>query len=83
MQAALDEIIEKTARLTIEGRRELIKRLQKQQNEKQLEELESKPKSEYGKHADPNIEWMKQNSQKYRGLHITLKDGELISTGRT
>ena len=83
MQAVLDEIIAKSETLTNDERRELIRRLQEQQNKKHLEQLESQPKSEYRKHPDPNIEWIKQNSHKYRGLHITLKDGELISTGRT
>lgn len=83
--AIFDEIIEKSAELTIEERRELVRLLQEQQIKKQAEERAKKPKVTSNKDyvVSPNIEWLKENQHKYRGLHVALKDGELIATGRT
>lgn len=81
--AILNEIVEKVAVLTSAERGELIQLLQKQQIEKQLEESKNQPQSEYQKSPNINIEWLKQNSHKYRGLHVALKDGQLIATGRS
>ncbi len=75
MQAVLDEIIEKAATITSEERQSLIKLLQEQEN---------KPKTNGGKgYVSPNTVWVRDNSHKYRGMHIALKDGELIATGKT
>jgi hypothetical protein len=84
MQEVLDEIIEKTANLTYEERHELIQLLYEQQMEKQREERAKKAKSSDKKgYVSPNTIWLKENSHKYRGLYVALKDAELIATGRT
>ncbi len=71
----LNEIIEKTANLTTEERQKLIRLLQEQ---------ESKPRTNGEKgYVSPNTIWVRDNSHKYRGMHIALKDGELIATGKT
>ncbi len=70
----IDEIIEKTENLTDEERSELMKLLLDQ-------EKKNKPKKKG--YVSPNTIWVKENSKNYRGMHIALKDGELIATGRT
>jgi len=71
----LNEIIEKTVNLKPEERQKLIQVLQEQ---------ESEPKTKGGKgYVSPNTIWVRENSQKYKGMHIALKDGELIATGKT
>lgn len=71
----LDEIIEKTARLTGDERRKLIRVLQEQ---------ESKPKTNGGKgNIHPNTIWIKKHHAEYAGKYVALKDGELIASGKT
>ncbi|HXG85490.1 MAG TPA: DUF5678 domain-containing protein [Pyrinomonadaceae bacterium] len=71
----LDEIIEKTAKLTDDERQKLIRVLQRR---------EGKPKKNGGKSiVQPNIEWLKKHRAEYAGNYVALKDGELIAFGRT
>lgn len=71
----LNEIIERTAKLTDDERQKLIRILQGK---------EVGAKSDDGKgYVSPNTVWVRDNSHKYKGLHVALKDGELIATGRT
>ena len=83
--AILDEIIKKTAELTSEERRELIRLLHDQEIEKQAEERAKRPKPKVNNNyvPSPNTIWMKENSHKYKGLYVALYEGELIATGRT
>jgi len=83
--ALLNEIVEKAAGLTNAERRELIQLLQEQEIKKQSEERERKLKPSGNNNfiIHPNTAWLKENSHKYRGLYVALKDGELIATGRT
>jgi hypothetical protein len=75
MQAVLDEVIEKVAQFSDEDRDKLFQFLL---------ETKQKPKANGGKgYVSPNTIWVRENSHKYRGLHIALKDGELIATGKT
>ncbi|MEO8074396.1 MAG: DUF5678 domain-containing protein [Acidobacteriota bacterium] len=74
MQTVLDEVIEKTANLNNEERRELIRRLLKQ---------EKKIESNGRKNPNPNIEWLKEHRAEYAGNYVALKDGEFIAFGRT
>ena len=73
--AILNEIVEKVAVLTSAERRELFQLLQEQERE-----LEPTDKKGY---VSPNTIWMRENSHRYRGMHIALKDGELIAVGKT
>ncbi|CAN5216094.1 hypothetical protein BH20ACI1_BH20ACI1_13910 [soil metagenome] len=75
MQTVLDEIIEKTAQISDEERDKLIRVLQEQKNNKYRNGKKG--------YVSPNTIWVRDNSHKYRGLHIALKDGELIATGKT
>ncbi len=75
MQAVLDEIIEKVATLNDEDREQLIEVLQKQK-------IESKNNGKKG-YVSPDTIWVKENRAKYAGLHVAIKNGELIATGRT
>lgn len=75
MQAVLDEIIEQTEQFSDAERDELIRVLQEQKNK-------SKTNAATG-YVSPNTIWVRENSHKYRGLHIAIKDGELIATGKT
>lgn len=72
--AVLNEIVEKAAVLTCAEHRELIELLQ---------EEEGKTERNGKGFVHPNTVWVRENSHKYKGLHIALKDGELIATGRT
>lgn len=75
MQAILDEIIEQVVKLKPEERRKLIRVLQEQENE---------PKTNGGKgYVSLDTIWVRENSHKYKGLHIAIKNGELIATGKT
>jgi len=76
MSAVLvDEIIEKSASLTTEERRELIQILQEQ---------DKKTKSDGKKgYVHPNTIWVKEHHAEYAGKYVALKDGELVATGRT
>jgi len=81
----INEIVEKAAVLTNAECRELIQLLQEQEIKKQSEERKRKSKTSGNKDfvVHPNTAWLKENSHKYRGLYVALKDGELIATGRT
>ena len=70
----VNEIVEKTARLTPEERRELIQILQRQS---------SIIKPSGNKNPSPNIEWLKEHRAEYAGNYVALKDGELIAFGKT
>ncbi len=75
MQAVLDEIIEKVISLKPEERQKVILALQ---------EEERKTKTNGGQgYVSPDTIWVRENSHRYRGLHIALKDGELVATGKT
>ena len=73
--AVLDEIVEKASALNNEELQELIRRL----GEIKLE-VKSNGKKGY---VSPNTVWIKENSHKYRGMHVAIKDGEFIASGRT
>jgi molybdopterin converting factor small subunit len=75
MPTALDEIVEKVSELSKEERNELLQLLQE---EKKKITLNGKKGS-----VSPNTVWMRENQHKYAGLHVALKDGELIATGKT
>ncbi|HMS41067.1 MAG TPA: DUF5678 domain-containing protein [Pyrinomonadaceae bacterium] len=83
--AIINEIIEKSAELTSEERRELIRLLHDQELEKQAEERAKRPKPKVNSNyvPSPNVIWLKENAQKYSGLYVALYEGELIATGRT
>lgn len=82
--AIINEILEKSAELTSEERRELMRLLQEQELEKQAEERAKKRKpSDKKGFVHPNTIWMKENSHKYKGLYVALYEGELIATGKT
>lgn len=75
MQAVLDEIIEKVAQFSDEDRDKLFQFL-----------LETKKKQQAndGKgYVSPNTIWVRENSHKYKGMHVALKDGKLIAVGKT
>jgi len=75
MQAIVDEIIKTVISLKPEERRKVIQALQ---------EADSKTESNGGQgYVSPDTIWVRENSHKYRGLHIALKDGELLATGKT
>ncbi len=71
----LDEIIEKTAKLTDDERQKLIRVLQKK-------ESESKTNGVKG-NIHPNTIWIKEHHAEYAGQYVALKDGELIAFGKT
>ncbi|MGI8670155.1 MAG: DUF5678 domain-containing protein [Aridibacter sp.] len=73
--AVIDEILEKVETMTDEDRQELVKRIQEQ-------EKKTKPNGKKG-YVSPDTIWVKENRAKYAGLHIALKDGKLIATGKT
>ena len=75
MQKVLDEVIEKIATLT-EGELNKVKEAVKEQENK------AKPETKKG-YVSPDTIWIKENHAKYAGLHVAIKDGELIATGRT
>jgi Family of unknown function (DUF5678) len=75
MQAVLDEVIEKVAQFSDEERDKLFQFLL---------ETKQKSKTNGGKgYVSPNTIWVRENSHKYRGMHVALKDGELIAVGKT
>ena len=75
MQAVLDEVIEKVAQFSDEDRDKLFQFLL---------EAKQKPKINGGKgFVSPNTIWVRENSHKYKGMHVALKDGELIAVGKT
>jgi len=89
MPTVLDEIVEKTAELSSEERRELIQLLQEQEKKSRLKgslsissvfvNLESNNK----KNPSLNIEWLKKNRHEYAGNYVALKDGEFVAFGKT
>jgi len=49
-----------------------------------LQEKLNNPKANGGKgYVSVDTIWVRDNSHKYRGMHIALKDGEWIATGKT
>ena len=75
MQAVLDEVIEKVAQFSDEDRDKLFQFLL---------EAKHKPKTIGGKgYVSLNTIWVRENSHKYKGMHVALKDGELIAVGKT
>lgn len=75
MQAVIDEILEKVETMTDEDRQELVRRIQEK-------DKEAKAEGKKG-YVSPDTIWVKENRAKYAGLHVALKDGELIATGKT
>ena len=70
----IDKIIEETADLSSEERRELIQLLQEQ---------EKKPESNGRKNPSPNIEWLKKHRNEVAGKHVALENGKLVGQGKT
>jgi hypothetical protein len=73
MQAVIDELIEKTAKLTSEERRELIILLQEQEDQGNRNNKQN---------PSPNIEWLKKNGREYAGNYVALNEGDLIAFGK-
>lgn len=75
MQEVLDEVIEKIATLTEDELIKVKEAVKEQENK-------TKPKTKKG-YVSPDTIWVKENRAKYAGLHVAIKDGELIATGKT
>lgn len=75
MQAVLDEIIEKTTRISDEERDKLIAVLQEQKNKNQ--------KNGGKGFVHPNTLWIKENHADYQGKYVAVENGKLVGTGKT
>ena len=75
MPTAVNELFERVVQLSDEERQEFMQLMQKE--EKNIQTNGNKGS------VSPNTIWMRQNQHKYAGLHVALKDGELIATGKT
>jgi hypothetical protein len=67
--------------LSAKDRAELLRRL----NNPQPKNGEPKKATKNGKRGfvSPNTIWMRENSYKYRGMHVAIKDGKFVASGRT
>lgn len=74
MQAVLDEIIEKTVRISDDDRDKLIQILQEQKRK-------IKPNDIKG-FVHPNTIWVKEHHAEYQGKYVAVEDGKLVGTGK-
>lgn len=85
MAAIVEEFVNKINQLSDADRAELLRRL----NDNASKEPKPNGSKKNGqnksiqKNIDPNIEWIKENKDKYAGNYVALKDGKLIAYART
>lgn len=72
--STLNEIVEKSTKLTSEERRELIQLLQEQ---------EKKILNGGKGYVSPDTIWVIEHHAEYAGNYIALKDGKLVTYGKT
>lgn len=79
--AAIDEIVTKVNKMTDTDRAELLRRL----NRPASTDRPAKRQVANGnrRREDPNLTWIKANSDQYMGNYVALMNGELIAYGRT
>lgn len=67
--------------LAATDRAELLRRL----NQPQPKNGEPKEAATNGKkgYVSPNTIWIRENSHRYRGQYVAIKDGEFVASGRT
>lgn len=78
----VDEIVTKINKLPKADREELIRRLKEPANE-QAESKASGTKGKKKGYVSPDTIWIKENSHRYRGQYVAIKDGKFIASGRT
>lgn len=82
----VDEFVTKISQLPKAEREELVQRLNalKATESAGAETKTRVPENGVRKQPlHPNTIWIKENSHKYPGQYVALKDGKLIATGRT
>lgn len=76
----IDEFVTRINQLPKEDREELVRRL----NQPEIITTGRRSKANGVKQSvHPNTIWIKENKHKYPGQYVALKDGTLISVGRT
>lgn len=80
--AVIEEIVKKANKMTASERRNLIDRLKEVSKSIASSAVATGTTTKKG-YVSPNTEWMRDYSHNYPGMHVALKDGKLIATGRT
>ena len=77
----VEEFVSKINELTDADRAELLRRL----NQPQPKNGDSKKPATNGKkgYVSPNTIWIRDNSHRYRGQYVAIKDGKFIASGQT
>jgi hypothetical protein len=79
--AVIDEIVTKVNEMTDADRAELLRRLSQPTPAKRS--TRKAPKKGIIRPENPNLTWIKANSDDYKGNYVALQDGKLIAYGRT
>ncbi|MGH9946699.1 MAG: DUF5678 domain-containing protein [Pyrinomonadaceae bacterium] len=75
--AVIDEVVETLNAMSLEERLEVFQQLKEPP-------VKTKTKTNGKKgYVSPDTIWVRENSHKYRGMHVAIKNGKLIATGRT
>ncbi len=80
--AVVDEFVNRARSvLSVDEQKDLSRRLNEPEPRTETHpEVKKNGKNGY---VSPNTIWMRENSYKYRGMYVAIKDGEFIATGRT
>ena len=75
--AVIDEVVEKMNRTSYDQRNEVFQKLKPPA---QIEKAKTNGKMGY---VSQNTIWMRENSHKYPGMYVAIKNGEFILARRT
>ena len=77
----VEELVTTINELSNSDRAELLRRLsQPQPKNGEVKNTVTNGKKGY---VNPNTIWIRENSHRYRGQYVAIKDGEFIASGRT
>jgi hypothetical protein len=74
----IDEFVSQINELPKADRAELLRRL----NEPPRKKAETKTNGKKG-YVSPDTIWVRDNSHRYRGMYVAIKDGKFIAAART